>query len=65
MKTSVSPRGESWKRCWALVLVGAGLAGLGGGCATTPREDDPESNIPWNAPQPWEGSIVPGFINNR
>lgn len=31
-------------------------AGLCAGCATT------ESDIPWNAPQPWEGSVnLPGF----
>jgi hypothetical protein len=32
-----------------------GLAGLAG-CAST------ESDIPWNAPQPWEGAPgIPGF----
>lgn len=29
------------------------------GCASTRSED---SDLPWNAPQPWEGSpMIPGF----
>ncbi len=31
------------------------------GCATTPA-DRRESDIPWNQPQPWEGSpFIPGM----
>lgn len=43
----------------AVVLGLSLMACAAGGCATT---DDTESDIPWNAPQPWEGSpYIPGF----
>ena len=33
------------------------------GCATTGSYDE-ESDLPWNTPQPWEGSpSIPGFEN--
>jgi hypothetical protein len=43
-------------------IVGAGLfTFLAGGCATTDA-DRRESDMPWNTPQPWEGSpFVPGL----
>ena len=41
----------------ALCLITGGLAG----CATTDA-DRRESDIPWNQPQPWEGSpYIPGM----
>jgi hypothetical protein len=43
-----------------LILLGAAAALLAG-CATA---DENESEIPWNTPQPWEGSpMIPGLNN--
>lgn len=43
------------------VAVACLLLGLVGGCATA---YDRESEIPWNSPQPWEGTIMlPGLDN--
>ena len=45
----------NWARVLFLLLLLVSLAGLAG-CAST------ESDIPWNAPQPWEGAPgIPGF----
>ena len=45
-----------------VVLIGLGSALLAG-CATA---DDNESDIPWNSPQPWEGSpMIPGINDGR
>ena len=45
-------------------LVMLALLGFLAGCKTPPNADD-ESDIPWNAPQPWEGSpMIPG-LNER
>jgi hypothetical protein len=42
-----------------LALLAAGL--FTGGCATT-GADQPDSDIPWNAPQSWEGAPgIPGL----
>ena len=42
-------------RVLAILTVAGALAA--GGCATTT-----ESDIPWNSPQPWEGTILlPGL----
>jgi len=39
------------------IFLAAGLAA--GGCATS------DSDIPWNQPQPWEGSpTIPGMPRN-
>jgi hypothetical protein len=46
------------RRLVAAALLGAGilLAAFSAGCAST------DSDIPWNAPQPWEGSpTIPGL----
>jgi hypothetical protein len=46
----------------ALLLLLCAAAALLAGCATA---DQNESEIPWNSPQPWEGSpLIPG-MNNR
>ena len=43
----------------AFVLLLAGTTG----CATT---GDRDSELPWNAPQPWEGSpMIPGLNQGR
>jgi hypothetical protein len=40
------------------LLLACLLAALAAGCATPGDESD----IPWNAPQPWEGTPgIPGF----
>jgi hypothetical protein len=45
-----------------LLLLSCAAGVLLTGCATA---DDNESEIPWNSPQPWEGSpLIPG-LNNR
>ncbi len=51
------------KLVWtALLLLLCAVASVLSGCATA---DDNESEIPWNSPQPWEGSpLIPG-LNNR
>jgi hypothetical protein len=42
-------------------MMGLALLGLMG-CATTDHRRD--SDIPWNQPQPWEGSpYIPGVSN--
>ncbi|MBN1268010.1 MAG: hypothetical protein JXB04_00340 [Kiritimatiellae bacterium] len=42
------------------LLLAAACLVLAAGCATT--GDDYESEIPWNEPQPWEGSpMIPGM----
>jgi starvation-inducible outer membrane lipoprotein len=51
-----------------LVLSALGAAAVGAlllsGCATPPP--GAESDLPWNTPQNWEGSInVPGFSPDR
>ena len=55
---SLDPR-ERWRvaavslALMALVIISAA------GCATTD-----EGDIPWNAPQPWEGApVIPGMNN--
>lgn len=51
------------RRCFiAACLLCLGLAaGLISGCATA-NTDDSDSEIPWNTPQPWEGSpMIPGL----
>ncbi len=55
---AVNPRARL--RFVAACLALASLAILGAaGCATT---DD--GDIPWNAPQPWEGApVIPGMNN--
>lgn len=46
-----------------LFLAALAMLGVAGGCATT--DPDAESDIPWNAPQPWEGAPgIPG-LNDR
>lgn len=36
---------------------------LASGCATT---EPPNSDLPWNSPQPWEGSpLIPGLDGDR
>lgn len=48
------------KALWIGVLI-ALSAGLLAGCYTPP--DDAESDMPWNTPQPWEGTpYVPGYM---
>ncbi|HPG00624.1 MAG TPA: hypothetical protein PLE77_11185 [Kiritimatiellia bacterium] len=43
--------------CLLLVLLALGT--ILSGCATADRED---SDLPWNTPQPWEGSpMIPGL----
>ena len=43
-----------------LILIGGMALSLCGGCVTTN-----DSDIPWNAPQPWEGSPnIPGLPQN-
>ena len=43
------------------LLLLIALASILCGCATT-NPDQPESDIPWNAPQSWEGAPgIPGF----
>jgi len=32
------------------------------GCATT---ENSESEIPWNAPQPWEGNVLHGIMGGQ
>lgn len=45
----------------SLCIAAFALAAFLSGCATTSSE---ESELPWNAPQPWEGSpMIPGFSN--
>ncbi len=45
---------------WTPMLLAMLLGVLCVGCATT--DDDGNSDIPWNAPQPWEGSpMIPGM----
>lgn len=45
-------------RCTALLLLSAVLLAASG-CTTPPAD---ESDLPWNSPQPWEGSImIPGM----
>ena len=49
-----------------LLTLGAAAAGVLGlsGCTTPPP--DAESDLPWNTPQTWEGSVnVPGFTPDR
>jgi len=47
-------------RPWRILSMLAAVAfflALGGGCAT-----EGPSDMPWNSPQPWEGSpTIPGF----
>lgn len=48
------------KRHWPILcaLVALTLSG----CATLDGRDDRESDMPWNQPQPWEGSpFIPGM----
>jgi hypothetical protein len=56
-------RKTTLRRPWllpVLTLCAALAAAFCGGCVTT---DD--SDIPWNAPQPWEGSPnIPGLQGN-
>ena len=48
---------------WGLLAMLA-MTVLLAGCKTPPDADN-ESDIPWNAPQPWEGSpMIPG-LNDR
>ena len=48
------------KRCIAVIPIVSLMACLTG-CATTDA-DRRESDIPWNQPQPWEGSpYIPGM----
>lgn len=43
----------------ALALLVCGWALAAAGCASTPSD---ESAMPWNTPQPWEGSpTIPGL----
>jgi len=45
---------------WLSLIALAALCALAAGCATT--DPDAASDIPWNAPQPWEGSPqIPGL----
>jgi len=51
---------------WHRGLLGLALLVWTAGCATTdsrPHTDEErESDIPWNTPQPWEGTLgIPGF----
>ena len=48
------------KRFPILLVLAATLATLVAGCATA--DPNAESDIPWNAPQPWEGAPgIPGL----
>ena len=41
---------------WAMLVGGVGLTLWLTGCATD------EGDVPWNAPQPWEGTLpIPGL----
>ncbi len=58
------------RRVPARVALGVALAAGGlalAGCATyDPYTDDRFSDLPWNEPQPWEGTIaVPGMTPMR
>ena len=47
------------KNLFAILLGALLLTGFAVGCATTNND---ESDIPWNAPESWEGSpYIPGF----
>jgi hypothetical protein len=49
-----------WTLLQILFLIGGLSLTLCGGCTTTN-----DSDIPWNAPQPWEGSPnIPGLPSN-
>jgi len=48
------------RRFLQLLFVAAALLTVTASCATT--DPDAESDIPWNAPQPWEGAPgIPGL----
>jgi hypothetical protein len=47
-------------RCWPFFLLLVTVAMLSSGCATS--HDDNVSTIPWNRPQPWEGTGALGSI---
>jgi len=45
-----------------VVIVSIIILSQCGGCATT---NDNDSEIPWNAPQPWEGNLLHGIMREQ
>ena len=59
MNTSATCR--RWKHFLLTLTLFIAAVGLVG-CATTDGDDDNGSDLPWNTPQPWEGSpAIPGL----
>ena len=57
-EAAVNPR-ERARLLAACLALAAGVVLSAAGCATTE-----EGDIPWNAPQPWEGApVIPGMNN--